>query len=162
MADDIEAALTGERPLKPHVDYKGWADNYYSMRDSPASRAAVKYHVNVLRGLAQHKHAIYPPHPPAYLPRNIIVPPDGQEGILKVFKLPLLPSFRAKYPKISPSILLKAATALFLIRKTGHTHALFGHVEAERTKWPFIPKSLGRNFSWIDCVWFKLCMTQMY
>ncbi|KAK0618815.1 hypothetical protein B0T14DRAFT_565725 [Immersiella caudata] len=35
------------------------------------------------------------------------------------------------------------AMALFLTGKTGHTHAMFAQAEAERKRWPFLPKSFG-------------------
>ncbi|KAK3332214.1 hypothetical protein B0T19DRAFT_398001 [Cercophora scortea] len=116
VSDDLEAALTKpQTPLRRHMKYKTWADSCFVLRSSPAARAGVRYHVSVLKGLAKHRHAIWPPHSPIY-------------------------------PEISPHIPLKAAFALFLMGKTRHTHAMFTQLEAERSRWPFVPKSMAIAF----------------
>jgi hypothetical protein len=128
--------------LRPHADYKPWADGYFTLRSSPAARAAVKYHVENLSEIAVHRHAIWPPHPPAYIiSRTINIPSDGAAGLVRAFEVPGLGPLKERYPDIEPSIVLKAALALTLMNRTKHTHALFSHVEADRARWPFFPKS---------------------
>lgn len=67
--------------------------------------------------------------------------------MLCMFDVPGFTALRKQHPNIGPHIPLKAAMAMFLMRQTGHTHALFAHTEAERARWPFWPKSLGILFS---------------
>ncbi|KAK3682370.1 hypothetical protein B0T22DRAFT_386771 [Podospora appendiculata] len=143
VSDDLEAALTKpQAPLRRHMEYKMWADSSFVLRSSPAARAGVKYHVGVLKGLSKHRHAIWPPQSPMYLPREIHMPVDGANGLKHVFNVPGWLELRARYPEISPHIPLKAAFALFLMGKTRHTHAMFTQLEAERSRWPFVPKSM--------------------
>jgi hypothetical protein len=97
----------------------------------------------VLQGIADHRDAIWPTHPPVYIPRAIAMPSDGEEGLFRVFDVPGLQAFRQRHPDITPSIPLKAALALFLMKRTGQNRALFGQVEAGRGTWPFLPASLG-------------------
>ncbi|KAH8879155.1 acetyl-CoA synthetase-like protein [Thozetella sp. PMI_491] len=147
VLEDIEDALACPNgPLRPHDCYKQWADSCFMLRDSPAARAAVKYHVANLSDLAAHKHAIWPPHPPAYVTsRTITTPIDGTAGLRRVFETPGLKDLATHQPDIAPSVVFKAALALALMRKTGHTHSLFGQTEADRMRWPFLPKSLGER-----------------
>ena len=142
--DDLEAALAHpEAPLRPHVNYKLWADSYFNLRSSPAARAAVTFHVDSIQGLGSHHHALWPPVPPVFAPRNITLPSDGAEGLTHAFDVPGWSNLRHKHPFISPPIPLKAALALFLMKQTSHTHSMFAQVEAERSRWPFLPKSFG-------------------
>lgn len=145
--EDLDTALTKPtQPLHPGTPYRPWLDSYYALRSSPAAQIAVKYQVECLRDLGQHRHAIWPIHPPAYLPRHIIKKshtPDG--SMLCTFDAPGFTKLRKEHPEIGPHIPLKAAMAMFLMRQTGHTHALYAHTEAERTRWPFWPKSLGER-----------------
>lgn len=143
--EDLDAALTKPNiPLHPHIPYKHWLDSYFALRSSPAARAAVKYHVKYLEGIAQHQHAIWPRHPPAYQPRNISKASSAPDSsFLCVFDVPGFKELRKNHPYIGSHIPLKTAMAMFLMRQTGHTHALFAQTEAERTRWPFWPKSLG-------------------
>ncbi|KAK4443049.1 hypothetical protein QBC34DRAFT_443652, partial [Podospora aff. communis PSN243] len=142
--EDLENALTKpDEPLRPHVAYQGWADSYYSLRSSPAARAAIAYHTAALAGLHVHRHALWPSHPPVYAPRDLHFPPSGENGVVKVFDVPGWLELRGSHLDVTSPIPLKAALALFLTGKTGHTHAMFAQVEAERKRWPFLPKSLG-------------------
>jgi len=142
--EDLELTLTSPTvPLQPHVAYQLWADSYYTLRTSPAARAAVSYHSTALQGLHTHEHAIWPPHPPVYAPRNITIPETGENGVVRVFDVPGWLELKGAHPEVSSPIPLKAAFALFLLQKTGHTHAMFAQVESERRRWPFLPKSFG-------------------
>lgn len=143
--EDLDAALTKPmQPLLPAAPYKPWLDSFYTLRNSPAARAAVKYQVQNLQDMGRHRHAIWPTHPPAYLPRQISKKSQTLDGsVLSTLGVPGLARLRKEHPSIGPHIPLKAAMAMFLMRKTGHTHALFAQTEAERTRWPFWPKSLG-------------------
>ena len=136
--EDVNLALSDPfKELRPHVDYKAWADMFAALRHSPAATASVNYMVGRLSDLHLHKHALYPPAP---LPRQAITEnPDGHDyGI----DAPGLLDLKTAYPGIIASVVLKAAMALVSVSRTGYTHALFNNFEAARTKFPFIPASL--------------------
>lgn len=142
--EDLESTLAQPtESLRSHVAYQQWADSYYSLRFSPAARAAISYHTQSLQNLGTHKHALWPSHPPAYAPRDLYFPETGENGVVKVFDVPGWLELRKAHPQVTSPIPLKAALALFLANKTGHTHAMFAQVESERKRWPFLPKSFG-------------------
>lgn len=143
ILEDLDAALQSQATLHVHTAYNLWTDAYFTLRSSPAARAAIKYQTASLAGLHEYRNAIWPSHPPMYMERSITVPPDGEGGRVRSFHLAGYKDLRTKHPEITPSIPLKAALVLFLMNQTGHTHALFGQVESERGRWPFLPKSLG-------------------
>lgn len=47
----------------------------------------------------------------------------------------------ARHPELSPSIVAKVAHSIFQIRASGHSVAIFGHMESARGKFPFLPIS---------------------
>lgn len=134
-----------DEALDPHLPYKAWADSYYTLSFTPAARAATHYQAQSLRDLASHRHAIWPAHPPAYvLPRQINRPSDGTGKVyMRIVEAPGLNTLRNAHPEIGSSIPLKAAMAMFLMRRTRHSHALFAHVEGLRGGWPFWPKHMS-------------------
>lgn len=123
------------QPLQPHVDYKLWADTYYSLRSSPQARNAINWHVNYLRGIEPHlDKGLWPPLGP--------LDPTGREypaGVYHSFQAPHLGAMRKRYPGLSAPVIIKSAFALLNVYYTGHTHAVFATSEAGRTKWPFMP-----------------------
>jgi hypothetical protein len=80
-----------------------------------------------------------------YAPRDLHFPETGDNGVVKAFDVPGWLELRGAHPDVTSPIPLKAAFALFLTQKTGHTHAMFAQVESERRRWPFLPKSLGKS-----------------
>ncbi|KAH8664402.1 hypothetical protein BX600DRAFT_436950 [Xylariales sp. PMI_506] len=145
ILEDLEALLGGQLQLQPHQNYKLWSDVTYSLRESPAARAAVKYFAETRRGLEKHKHGFWPSHPPVYMPRDIQIAADGVEGLTHGFEIPGLPVLRMSHPTVAPAMVLKAALVLFLRHKSGHSHAIFSQVEADRLRWPFLPGALGEH-----------------
>lgn len=136
--DDLDLALSGTA-LKSHVPYKLYCDNFYSLRNSPPARAATMYHVRKLQGLAQHKEHIFPP---AGRPLQI---EDGKpDGYMHTFSASGVHRLCQQHPRLAPSLVIKAATALFLLSVTGHTHAIFPHVEGGRDQFPFLPRSMAK------------------
>lgn len=136
--EDLEWALS--RPLeklKPHVDYKAWAESYMALRHSPAATASVHYHAKRLSDLHLHKKALYPP---ASVPRQAIT--EDPDGLEYGFDAPGLLDLKRVHPNIIAVVVLKAAMALVNVNRTGHTHALFTNFEAVRRRFPFIPVSL--------------------
>ena len=135
--EDMDNALAG-RPLNSYIPYKTWADSLYNLRTSPLARQAVKYYVSHLKGLPEHKHALWP-----YATPRLESAPEREDidGHPMSYSLPDLLRLREKYPQLSAPILIKAALALQVISHTNHTHAIFINLEANRTRFPFTPES---------------------
>ncbi|KAL8961911.1 MAG: hypothetical protein Q9193_001606 [Seirophora villosa] len=136
--EDLDVALSdASKELRPHVDYKAWADSYIALRDSPAATASMSYHVRRLSCLHLHKQALYPPAP---LPRQAIT--ESPDGLDYGFDAPGLSDLKTSHPGIIAAVVLKAALCLVNVSRTGYTHALLHNFEAARTRFPFIPESL--------------------
>lgn len=127
--------------MHPHVDYKIWADSYYSLRTSLEARAETEWHLAGLRNLGTHRKAIFPPMKPP-VPGFIHHEVAEVDGLLHQFDAPDFYALRKQYRNISHPIVLKSAHALLNVHITSHTHALFSNLEAARTTFPFIPKAL--------------------
>lgn len=127
--------------LEPHVDYKAWADWHYNLRTSTEARAATKWHVRRLKSLAEHVKtgALFPSTPrsgeTAALRR-------GEEPVLISVDVPGFQTLRKEHPHITAAVVVKAAVALANVQRTGHSHAAFGNLEAARTYFPFVSRSL--------------------
>lgn len=135
--EDIDLALGGEA-LKPHVPYKLYCDNFYTLRTSPAARAATNYHVKKLKGLAKHKKHVFPP-----MDRPLQIEETKPDGYVHLFLATGVQKLCQKYSNLAPSLVIKAATALFLLNVTGHTHAIFSQVESVRDRFPFISGAMA-------------------
>ncbi|KAF4983472.1 hypothetical protein FZEAL_1201 [Fusarium zealandicum] len=137
--EDIEHVLSHpHEQLRPHVDYKAWAESFHALRFSPAATASVNYHVERLRGIHMHKDHLYPLAP---LPREAIK--ESPDGLDYGFDAPGLIDLKKAYPDIIAAVVLKAAMSLVNVQRTGHTHAFFNNFEAGRERFPFIPESLA-------------------
>lgn len=132
---DVDQALSGT-PLKPHVSYKLYLDHVYNLRSSPAARAATKWHVQKLKDLKEHRAHIFPP-----LDKPMLLEDGKPDGCVHTFSASALNAFLKAHPPLKPSRVLKAATALFLIHISGHSHAMFAHWSSNRDKFPFTTKS---------------------
>lgn len=136
--EDLDLALSHPlEELRPHVDFKVWADSYLALRHSPAATASVNYHVKRLSELHLHKKALYPP---ALVPRQAIT--EDPDGLEYGFDAPGLLDLKKAYPEIIAAVVLKAAMALVNVNRTNYTHALFTNFEAVRMRFPFIPASV--------------------
>jgi hypothetical protein len=141
--EDFDRALVGpSAPVHQHVNYKFWADHYFSARNSPEARASTRWHVKRLKDLGTHRKAIYPP--PFERPTWDPALEEGEEdGVQYSFPAPGIPLLRQANRNITAPIALKAALALLNIQRTGHTHALFSNLQADRATFPFVPKSMA-------------------
>lgn len=136
--EDLNLALSdSSKELRPHIDYKAWADSYIALRDSPAATASVSYHMKRLSGLHLHKQALYPPAP---IPRQAIT--ESPDRLDYGFDAPGLSDLKTSHPGIIAAVILKAALCLVNVSRTGYTHALLNNFEAARTRFPFVPASL--------------------
>lgn len=133
--EDLDSALSGS-DLRPHVSYKAYCDHFYTMRTSPAARAATRYHVKRLADLPKHKAHFFPsPDKPMLLEEGKV------DGYAHTVSAEGLNNLVRKYTHLKPSIVLKAAHALFLLHTTGHTHAVFSTWDASREYIPFTTAS---------------------
>lgn len=175
LFEDIQTAIAGEE-LVPHDDYKIWSDNYFMMRKSYTGQAQTRWHVERLQGLEKHKAALFPrqrapewfhggsnegwspsesdlknfenPHR-ENLNDSICTDTHFVGGIQKVH-VPDMHKLRDTVKGLSGAVLVKAAIALFNVRHTGHTHALFSSLEAARSQMPFISGEM-RDRLGVDC-----------
>jgi hypothetical protein len=140
--EDFDRALEGTLTQLPvHIDYKLWADSYFSMRQSPEARAATKWHLKQFENFETHRKAIFPP-PFERATWDPVLEVGEEDGVQHSFEASGLVNLRKEYRNISVHIPLKAALALLNTQKTGHTHALFANLEAARTTFPFVTKSM--------------------
>lgn len=135
--EDLDCILSAQT-LRPHIDYKPWADMYYSFRGSPQARSAINWHAKYLRGIRNHlDKALWPP-----VPHRGPLDPTGRDyppGVQHSFQAPHLGALRKTSPGLSAPVILKSALALLSAWHTGHTHALFSSYDDGRTRWPFMP-----------------------
>ncbi|TLS21528.1 uncharacterized protein PpBr36_10271 [Pyricularia pennisetigena] len=135
--EDLDTILSGKQ-VQPHVDYKLWADAYYSFRGSPQARSSLGWHAKYLDGIKSHvEKALWPP-----IPARGDIDQTGKgypDGVHYTFRAPDIVALRKSHPGISPPVVLKIALALLIAWHTGHSHALFASCEDGRTKWPFMP-----------------------
>lgn len=135
--EDLDCILSAQ-PLLPHVDYKLWADTYYSFRGSPQARGAINWHAKYLSGIEDHiDKAMWPT-----IPHRGPLDPTGRDypsGVQYSFQAPHLGALRRRIPGLSAPVILKSALALLNVCYTGHTHAIFSSCDDGRTKWPFMP-----------------------
>ncbi|KAF9890794.1 hypothetical protein FE257_005364 [Aspergillus nanangensis] len=137
--EDIDRALQ-RQPLHPRVPFNAWADSYHTLRSSPGAETSINFHVEYLRDVNQHIHALWP-HP---TPQLTVSPErSDQNGHMIRFAAPSFVYLREKHPLITAPIILKAALALQVLSHTNHTHAVFLNLEANRSTFPFIPQSLA-------------------
>jgi hypothetical protein len=141
--EDIDRAL-GEQSLRPHIQFKAWADNFYIHRTSTAAQSAVNFHAEYLRNLKEHHHALWP-HPTYHL--TVSTERANKDGHVITFSAPSFVNIRKRYPKLTPPIILKAALSLLVISRTNHTHAVFLNLEAAREGFPFLPASVSSQSS---------------
>jgi hypothetical protein len=136
-----DALAPGTTQLHQHIDYKIWADSYHSLRTSVEARATTKWHTERLKDLGTHRKAIFPKpfERPLWDPALEL---DDEDGVQHSFDAPAIIYLRKKYRTITAPVILKTALTLVNVLETGHTHALFSSLEAARTTFPFIPRSM--------------------
>ncbi|KAG4262701.1 AMP-binding enzyme [Fusarium proliferatum] len=136
--EDLDQSLKNTRArIIPHKDFKAWADSYHSLRHSPAATKSVKFHVQRLSDLYNHKAAVYPP---ARVPRQSIT--ESPDGLDHSFDAPGLVQMREENPQISAAVVLKAAMALVNVQRTGLSHSIYFNFEAGRGQFPFLADAL--------------------
>lgn len=132
-ASSTSAEIVSQLPA--HVDFKVWADSYHNLRTSSEARAATKWHVKLLKSIADHVRDgdLLPCKPRAS---------RGPDPTRFSFEVPDIHQLRKEHPHITPTILMKAAVALVDVERTGYTHAVMVNLEAARTHFPFLTKSM--------------------
>ncbi|KAF2691650.1 acetyl-CoA synthetase-like protein [Lentithecium fluviatile CBS 122367] len=165
LLSDLETALshnlTAENIMQApgHVPYKKFADLYYHYRAMDDALEAAKFHASRLCGIGSLKDSLWPkarapgwfkgadegwthnggaPGNPAS--RTPIDSPEnrhGLDGLTRTAPVHTLQAMKEKH-SIMPHVILKVAVALFNMRRTNTTTALFANVEAGR-RWPSTP-----------------------
>ncbi|CAK1357981.1 unnamed protein product [Cercospora beticola] len=135
--DDLDQALGSSIALSSHVSYQSYCETLFTLRDSITARTAVEYHAEKLQHLSRHQEHLWPS-----LGRQLVLQEEKRDGYIHTFSAKPAQHLCAVHKGLAPSLVLKAATAMFLLRQTGHTHAVFSHVEAGRDRFPFLPKSI--------------------
>jgi len=136
--EDLDCALGFSKPLEAHIPWKTWADSYFSLRNSHEAQVAVSWHVNRLNNLLESKVGVFPPLPK--VPIRIQATDDN--GYHTTFEATGMTNLRRKHPHLAPPTVMKAAWSLMNLNRTGHTHAIFTNLQADRRKFPFIPPAL--------------------
>lgn len=131
-------AIVSQLPM--HIDYKVWADSHFNLRTSSEARAATRWHVKRLASISEHVQAgnLLPPRSRTW---------TSLEPNLFRFDVSEIHKLRQEHPNITPTVLVKAAVALMDVDRTGYSHAVFGNLEAARTNFPFLPKSMLEHTS---------------
>lgn len=155
--DDLDALLKNPKEdIKPHIPFKAWADNYYTMQDSALAKASVRWQANRLKGIASNPGVLFPvQRAPEWFKGNsagwidlatgqlgpvrmpLDTDPIGVKGIKSCGQLPDIQTLKIKH-NIEASQIVKAAFAVLTSRYTKQDFALFGQSQAGRT-WPFLP-----------------------
>jgi hypothetical protein len=155
--DDLDIFLQNpSATIKPHIPYKSWADNYYTMQDSPLARSSVKWQANRLKGIASFPDALAPVQrapewfkgsshgwidlntgKPGPERKALDAEPIGVTGIKGRCSLPDIQALKVTHG-VEGSQIVKAALAILTTGYTNQTFALFGQSQAGRT-WPFLP-----------------------
>ena len=168
LLSDLETALshrlTAENVLQApgHIPFKEFADRYYHFRYTQDAREAAIFHATRLRGIGDLQDSLWPKaRAPGWFKgpdagwthsdgtrgdpalRTPIDPPEdhhGLDGLTRTAGVRTLQALKEEHG-IMPHVVLKLAIALFNMRKTGTTTALFANVEAGR-RWPSSPETL--------------------
>ena len=141
FSEDLELSLAGlSRP--PRTPYKAFADTYFLHRSSLTAGKAIDFHLHRLRNLGSMSEALWPPTS-RILSRRLDKDNNASiNGISREFRdIPVFNRSQSS-PSTSPSIIVKAAVAIFNTRKTGSNFAIQSVLLAAR-RWPFLEKGLA-------------------
>lgn len=143
MFDDFDKALGGLEPLEPHISYKTWADSYYCLRTSFEAQVMVAWQVRRLEDLDIHKGSVFPaafdPHDPTVRSHTQDVSDNGYHVD---FHVPGVTNTRSKHALLTAPTIVKAAWSLLNMHRNKTSTALFSNLQADRRRFPFVPKAL--------------------
>lgn len=155
FCQDLEKILQ-RKTGQPRLPYQLFAETYYCYRNSAIGQRDVEYNLQQLKGIAGDRSSLWPPKraDTSYdgpddvcrdaagkeEPPRAQLEPNGQaigcKGLTKDISLPHLPNL-ASDRGISAVSVLKAAIALFNMKRTGTSTALYASVQSGR-RWPFL------------------------
>lgn len=141
--EDLDKALGGST-IRSHIPYKVWADSYHSLRTSFEAQAAVNWQVNRLSDLSTHRDSVFPPlpRPHHFQSSQIHIQKVDDNGWHTNFHASGLTNLRQKHPGLSAPTIIKTAWSLMNMHRTGTQTALFSNLQADRKRFPFVPKAL--------------------
>ncbi|KAH9886597.1 acetyl-CoA synthetase-like protein [Xylariomycetidae sp. FL2044] len=153
--------------VPPLTPYKMFADLTHMYQTSLPAQASVDFNVQRLRGISKFTSALWPPQrAPGWYQSNDADAPHAAERErvresvwagswprqkphfriprrTRVVNLPHMEVLRTQ-ERVEPSLLAKAAVAIFNVYRTGQPYALFSHLDAARS-WPFVPAWMERG-----------------
>lgn len=141
--DDLDKSFGGSI-IRPHIPYKIWADSYHSLRTSFEAQMAVNWQVNRLNDLNTHRDSVFPPlpRPHHFQSSQIHIQEVDDNGHHANFHAAGLTNLRQKHPGLSAPTIIKTAWSLMNMHRTGTYTALFSNLQADRKRFPFVPKIL--------------------
>lgn len=159
---DLERVLSDPKAtVSTSTPFRLFSDLFSQYEDSEPAREAIEFHTRKLRGISRLQNALWPPQrAPGWMVSNDArskhaeararIRNDVWNGEWELHKssvqyprqarvvwLPQLEDL--KQHGIQPSLFAKAALALFNVRQTGASHAIFNTWESGRS-WPFVPQ----------------------
>ncbi|KAI5310861.1 hypothetical protein KEM55_006511 [Ascosphaera atra] len=155
---DLDLALRGIERQAIRPSYQLYADSYYSLRHSPAAKAAVNDTIKRLRTIQAAPRHTFQRQSPS--PRRSSSPdidallwPKPRMDFETFTDIPDIPTYNfnapqlveliKKHPRLTAKTLMKAATALLAMSENGsEERAVFFGIEENRKHWPFIPSSM--------------------
>ena len=141
FSEDLESALAGlSRP--PRTPYKVFADTYFLHRSSLTAKRAIDFHLHRLQNLGSMSEALWPSTIKILSRRQDKNANSSINGISREFRNIPIFNRSQSYLSIPPSIIVKAAIAIFNTRKTGSNFAILSILLAAR-RWPFLEKGLA-------------------
>jgi len=157
LLEDLDKLLVDNKPIPTsHIQFKAWADHYYSLQESIPARQAIEWNRKRLAGIFSRPSTLFPLQkaPEWFMGdsngwidnstgeircarKSLDVNPSGFTGISEQGLLPDAMLLKSTH-SIDTSQVVKAALAVVNIRHTKESQALFAQVQAGRT-WPFLP-----------------------
>lgn len=139
--EDLELSLVGlSKPQR--TPYKVFADTYFLHQSSLPARRAMNFHLDRLRHLGLMSGTLWPPTSRILSRRKKKNANAINNGESRVFRDILIFNSSQSFPSIPPSIIVKAAVAIFNTHKTGSNFAVLSMLLAAR-RWPFLEKGLA-------------------
>lgn len=133
--------------------FKLFADVVHSYDTSPPANSDVEFFVRRLRGISRFPDALWPPRRAPgwmsgndegsehYLLRSALrrqqkITASSFPRVIKSLRCAHMPEMKSKH-RVQPSLIAKAAIALFNVQQTGSEYAIFNNLDHGR-EWPFI------------------------
>ena len=150
--EDLGKALNDPVATLPsRPGYSLFANAYYNYRSSVPAQLKIDYHASYLKGMAQHREALWPAQtfrsvkgPLARSADQLLLKGDitpGLAGIVKHIKIDMSNNQYLHVHKIPHVVAIKAAIAIFNSQQTRQPHAMFVNLQMCRS-YPFLDREI--------------------